>query len=310
VATGPIPPIMTHFSADSPIPFSGDAIDYADHLREPDDLQALLSKTSARAILLHKGRIGIGEGGRPHRIHPSDLIGHDLITPGPIFLGLEGERPIFAFSVAKPEEFMPEENFVSLRGIGGNLRPSDLALAGRAKSLFSWHFTDKFCISCGQRTVARGGGVKQQCTGCGAESFPRVNPVVIMLVTHGDRVLLGRGLGWPEGAMSALAGFISPGESIEEAAQREVLEESGIKTKNARYVFSQPWPFPAQLMMGLILEAVTTEITIDPKELEDARWFTREEVLAVYEKRGEAFMRLPRQTIAHQLLRHWLSETT
>lgn len=301
--------LMTDIQSDTPIPFAGDALDYAENERSPEELQALIGKTSARAILLYKGRIGIGKGGRPHRVHPSDLVGHDLVAPGPIFLGLEGERPIFAFSVAKPEEFMPEENFVSLRGVGGNLSPTDLALAGRAKSLFAWHHLEKYCVSCGGKTVARDGGVKQQCTGCGAESFPRVSPVAIMLVTDGDKVLLGRGPGWPEGFMSALAGFISPGESIEDAAQREVMEEAGIKTKNPRYVFSQPWPFPAQLMMGLILEAITTDITIDPKELEDAQWYTRDEVLAVFEKTGRAFMCPPRQTIAHQLLRHWLSET-
>lgn len=300
---------MTNISADFPIPFAGDALDYAENQRSPEQLQAFLGKTSARAILLFKGRIGIGDGGRPHRVHPSDLIGHDLMAPGPIFLGLEGERPIFAFSITKPEEFMPEENFVSLRGLGGNLRPSDLALAGRAKSLFAWHFVEKFCVSCGDKTLAKDGGIKQQCTGCGTESFPRVNPVAIMLVTDGDRVLLGRGPGWPDGFMSALAGFISPGESPEDAAKREVMEEAGIQTKNPRYIFSQPWPFPAQLMMGLILDAVTTDITLDPKELEDARWFTREDVLAVIEKRGDAFLCPPRQTIAHQLLRHWLSET-
>lgn len=300
---------MTQITADIPIPFAGDPLDYAENSRGPEELQALLGQKSARAILFFKGQIGIGKGGRPHRVHPSELLGHDIMAPGPIFLGFEGKRPIFAFSVAKPEEFLPEENFVSLRGIGGNLKPADLAIAGRAKSLFAWHFTDKHCISCGSKTVARDGGVKQKCTGCGVESFPRVNPVSIMLVTDGDRALLGRGPGWPDGFMSALAGFISPGESIEEAAQREVMEEVGIETKNPRYVFSQPWPFPAQLMMGLILEAVTTEITIDPKELEDARWFSREEVLAVFEKRGQAFLCPPRQTIAHQLLRHWLAET-
>ena len=299
---------MKVFSADTPIPFAGDPLDYAENSRSPEQLQAFLSHTSARAILFYKGQIGIGDGGRPHRLHPSDLIGHDLMAPGPIFLGLEGKRPIFAFSITKPEEFLPEDNFVSLRGIGGNLQPSDLALVGRAKSLFSWHFTDKHCVSCGSKTVARDGGVKQQCTGCSIESFPRVSPVAIMLVTDGDRVLLGRGLGWPEGFMSALAGFISPGETIEEAAMREVLEEAGIKTKNPRYIFSQPWPFPAQLMMGLILEAVNTNITIDPKELEDARWFSRDEVQAVFEKSGQAFLCPPRQTIAHQLLRYWLSE--
>ena len=300
---------MTNISVDTPIPFAGETLDHAEYERSEEQLQALVKKKSARAILLFKGRIGIGDGGRPHRIHPSDLIGQDLVSPGPIFLGLEDERPIFAFSVADPEVFMPEENFVSLRGVGGNLSPTDLALAGRAKSLFAWHHVERHCVSCGGKTVSRDGGIKQKCTGCGAESFPRVSPVVIMLVTDGDRVLLGRGIGWPDGFMSALAGFVSPGETIEEAAQREVLEEAGIKTKNARYVFSQPWPFPAQLMMGIMLEAVTTEITLDPKELEDARWYTRDEVLAVIEKRGGPFMCPPRQTIAHQLLRHWLSET-
>lgn len=300
---------MTDICADTPIPFAGDTLDHAEYTRSPEQLQALMGKTSARAILFFKGRVGIGDGGRPHRVHPSDLIGHELMAPGLIFLGLEGERPIFAFSVAKPEEFLPEENFVSLRGIGGNLRPADLALAGRAKSLFAWHHVEKHCVLCGAKTVARDGGVTQKCTGCGNDSFPRVSPVAIMLVTDGDRVLLGRGLRWPDGFMSALAGFVSPGETIEEAAQREVLEEAGIKTKNPRYVFSQPWPFPAQLMMGIMLEAVTTEITLDPKELEDARWFTRDEVLTVLEKRGGPFMCPPRQTIAHQLLRHWLSET-
>jgi len=300
---------MTDIYADTPIPFAGDALDYAENERSPEHLQALLGKTSARAILLFKGRIAIGKGGRPHRVHPSELIGHDLAAPGPIFLGLEGDRPIFAFSVAKPEEFLPEENFVSLRGIGGNLKPTDLAMAGRAKSLFAWHHTDRHCTACGAQTVARDGGIKQKCTGCGAESFPRVSPVVIMLVTNGDKVLLGRGPGWPEGFMSALAGFIAAGESVEDAAIREVMEESGVKTKNPRYVFSQPWPFPAQLMLGLMLEAVTTEITIDPKELEDAKWYTRDDVRAVLDGTGQAFMCPPRQTIANQLLRHWLSET-
>ena len=300
---------MTIISADTPIPFSGDPLDYCENDRSPEHIQALLGKTSARAILLFKGRIGIGAGGRPHRVHPSDLIGQDIMSPGPIYLGLEGDRPLFAFSVADPEKFMPEENFVSLRGIGGNMKPTDLAIAGRAKSLFAWHHTDRYCIACGKQTVSRDGGVKQKCTGCGTESFPRVNPVAIMLVSDGDRLLLGRGVGWPEGAMSCLAGFISPGESVGDAAIREVMEEAGVKTKNPQILFSQPWPFPAQLMIGVSLEAVTSEIAVDPKELEEAHWFNREQVLAVFEKRGEAFGRLPRQTIAHQLIRHWLGQT-
>jgi len=127
-----------------------------------------------------------------------------------------------------------------------------------------------------------------------------------MLILSGDKVLLGRGAGWPEGAMSALAGFISPGESMEEAVARETFEEVGLKIKNPRYIFSQPWPWPSQLMMGVICDAESEELTINKNELEGAKWFTREDVQAVYNKTGEAFLRLPRFTIAHHLLRYWL----
>ena len=299
---------MTNISADTPIPFAGDPLDFAETSRTPEQLQSFLSMTSARTILLHKGNIGIGNGGRPHRIHPSDLIGHDLMAPGPIFLGLEGERPIFAFSVTKPEEFLPVENFVSLRGLGGNLNPADLAIAGRAKSLFAWHFTEKFCVNCGGQTVSRDGGVKQQCTGCGAESFPRVSPVAIMLVTDGKRILLVRGLGWPERFMSALPGFISPGETIEEGCAREVKEEVGLTVQNVRYLFSQPWPFPSQLMMGLICATDERELTINKGEIEDAKWFSKDTVRDIFDKKSEEFLRPPSFTIAHQLLRYWLAE--
>ena len=122
------------FIADSPIPFAGDPLDYAEDRRDPESLQTFVAQTNARAILLYEGKIGIGDGGRPHRVHPSELIGHDLYNPGPIFLGLDGERPIFAASLVNPEEFLPEDNYVELRGLGGNLPPADLAMVGRAKS--------------------------------------------------------------------------------------------------------------------------------------------------------------------------------
>ena len=272
-------------------------------------MQGFIGQTNARAILLHDGKIGIGDGGRPHRVHPSELIGHNLHNPGPIFLGLDGDRPIFAFSLANPEEFLPEDNYVELRGLGGNLPAADLAMVGRAKSIFDWHHSHRFCVTCGTQTMSQDGGAKQYCQNCQLEFFPRINPVVIMLVTHGDKILLGRSPGWPEGFMSALAGFVSPGETPEEAAMREVEEEAGIKTKNPEYMFSQPWPYPSQLMMGIKLEAINEDVSIDPKELEEARWFTHQEVKAVFEKTGEAFKRPPRVTIAHQLLRSWLDST-
>jgi len=298
----------TDFRPDTPIAFSGDPLNYAEGKRDPETLQAYLGQTNARAILFHSGKIGIGDGGRPHRVHPSELIGHNLYNPGPIFLGLDGKRPIFAASLANPEEFLPEENFVELRGLGGHLPPADLAMVGRAKSLFDWHVSHRFCVSCGTATNSLEGGIKQSCPSCQTESFPRVNPVVIMLVTHGDRILLGRSPGWPEGFVSALAGFVSPGETPEEAAMREVEEEAGIKTKNPTYMFSQPWPYPSQLMIGIRLEAINTDITLDTKELEFAAWYSREDVKAVFEKRGDAFIRPPRIAIAHQIMRQWLGE--
>jgi len=130
-----------------------------------------------------------------------------------------------------------------------------------------------------------------------------------MLVINGDDCLLGRGHNWPEGAYSALAGFVSPGETLEEGCAREIMEEVGVKIKNPRYIFSQPWPFPSQLMMGLICETDERELTIDKNEIEEAKWFSREEVEAVFAKRSEVFRRPPRFTIAHHLLQHWLKES-
>ena len=140
------------------------------------------------------------------------------------------------------------------------------------------------------------------------EHFPRINPVVIMMITHGDDCLLGAGHNYPEGAVSTLAGFISPGETPEEAVIREVKEEVGIDVGPPTYIFSQPWPYPGQLMMGFSCEAQSREITIDPVELREAHWFSKDIVRAVFTKESDAFLRPPRFTIAHHLLKRWLSE--
>ena len=288
------------------MPFAGGILDHVETRRSAEALQAFIAKPQARCICFHKGAPALRREGGLKRIHPSELIGRNLIDPGPIFLGLEGDAPIFAASIQNPTDVTVEELFQDLRSATRMLNPQDMALAGRAKSLLDWHFNHRFCAKCGQVSQPEDGGIKRKCPSCEAEHFPRVNPVVIMLILSGDKVLLGRGAGWPEGAMSALAGFMSPGESMEEAVARETFEEVGIKIKNPRYIFSQPWPWPSQLMMGVICEAESEELTINKDELEDAKWFTREEVEAVYNKTGEAFLRLPRFTIAHHLLRHWL----
>lgn len=288
------------------MPFAGSTIDHIETQRSPAELQAFVAKPQARCIIFHKGSPALKETGGLHRIHPSELIGRNLIDPGPIFLGLEGQAPLFAASLQNPEDVTHQDNYKDLRSATRFLSPEEMALAGRAKSLLDWHFNHRFCAKCGQVSQPEGGGIKRKCPSCETEHFPRVNPVVIMLILSGDKVLLGRGAGWPENAMSALAGFISPGESMEEAVARETFEEVGIKVKNPRYIFSQPWPWPSQLMMGVFCDAESEELTINKDELEDARWFTKDEVHAVYNKTGEAFLRLPRFTIAHHLLRHWL----
>jgi len=232
------------------MPFAGAPLDYAEDKRTPEHIRDFLAMPSARAILIFEGKAGIGEGGRLHRVHPSELIGQNLYDPGPIFLGLEADgdktRPIFAASLQSIKDFLPEENFFDMRMGGAKMHADDLAMAGRAKSLFDWHMSHRYCANCGGGSVPDEMGAKRVCNHCDTEHFPRVNPVVIMLVTHKDKVLLGRGVGWPDKAMSALAGFVSPGETIEEAVAREVFEEVGVTTQSPNYVFSQPWPFPYQ----------------------------------------------------------------
>ena len=288
------------------MPFAGGTLDHVETQRSPEELQAFVANPRARAICFHNGAPAMRAEGGLKRIHPSELIGRNLHDPGPIFLGLDGDTPLFAASVANPEDITDPELFQELRMATRGLSPNEMALAGRAKSLLDWHINHRFCAKCGQVSQPQEGGLKRKCPSCETEHFPRVNPVVIMLILSDDKVLLGRGAGWPEGAMSALAGFISPGESMEEAVARETFEEVGIRIRNPRYIFSQPWPWPSQLMMGVFCDAESEELTINKDELEDAQWFTRDEVQAVYNKTGEAFLRLPRFTIAHHLLRHWL----
>lgn len=292
----------------SGIPFAGAAVDYAEGARTEADLARHRAHARSSVLLFHRGQVAA----QPPSLLRASVDATDglrLEPPGLVFLGLEGDGdPVFAASLSSAEHF-PEGALLDLRLQGHHLSPPELAVAGRARSLLDWHRTHGFCARCGQATAVRDGGAKRVCGSCEAEHFPRVNPVVIFLVHHEGSVLLGRGPGWPPGYYSALAGFVSPGETPEEAATREGFEEAGVRLSGHRYLFSQPWPFPAQLMLGLVSEADGRDITLDPKELEDARWFTRSEVAAVFAKTGDAFQRPPRTTIAHHLLRAWLEET-
>ena len=293
-------------TSDFTMPFAGLSLDFAETQRSAKEVQAFIENPKAQCLCFYKGRPALESGQRLLRIHPSKLIGQNLHDPGPIFLGLENGTPLFAASLAETGAIAPEESFETLRSLGPRLTPQELAIAGRARAILEWHFTHRFCPKCGTLSTPNGGGVQRLCMNCKTEDHPRVNPVVIMLIISGDKVLLGRGPDWPEGWMSALAGFVSPGETIEEAAARETFEEVGIHVSNVQYLFSQPWPFPSQLMMGVICEAESEEITLNKAELEDARWYSREEIQDVLEETSFIFRCPPPITIAHQLLKHWI----
>ncbi|MGA2491611.1 MAG: NAD(+) diphosphatase [Roseiarcus sp.] len=181
-----------------------------------------------------------------------------------------------------------------------------LAVLGQAKAILSWHARHGFCANCGAETRPAAAGWRRECDVCKAQHFPRTDPVVIMLALNGERCLLGRQSRWPEGMYSCLAGFVEPGETIEEAVRREIREESGIACGEVAYLASQPWPFPSSLMIGCFARAASRDIVVDDVELEDARWFERAEVMAMFDKRHPEGLTTPMpMAIAHHILRVW-----
>jgi NAD+ diphosphatase len=223
-----------------------------------------------------------------------------------VLLGLDTEqRALFALSLDTAPE-LAEVEAVELRPIAmqGLVSPSMISALGEARSMLDWHRRHRFCANCGTPTDDAGAGWRRVCGQCNAQHFPRVDPVVIMLVTDGERCLLGRQTQFLPGMYSALAGFVEPGETFEHAVYREVLEEAGIRCKDVRYFASQPWPFPSSLMIGCFAKAAETEITVDKNELEDARWFSREEVVKMLDGTHEQDLSAPKAfAIAHHLLK-------
>jgi NAD+ diphosphatase len=198
--------------------------------------------------------------------------------------------------------------FRELRGLMTVLSSRAAELAATARAILQWHTTHGFCATCGVASQVTMAGWQRTCPACGAHHFPRTDPVVIMLVTHGNRCLMGRSPGWPDGMYSCLAGFVEPGETIEAAVRREVAEESGIRIGTVRYLASQPWPFPASLMIGCAAEAITDTITIDPAELEDAIWVTREEMVTVMAGEHPRLKPTRKGAIADFLIANWLAD--
>ena len=194
----------------------------------------------------------------------------------------------------------------AIRAYATRLR--DAEIAATAKSMFSWHRSHRFCAKCGSESKMTMAGWQRNCPDCGAPHFPRTDPVVIMLITHGNRVLMGRSPGWPEGMFSLLAGFVEPGETIEAAVRREVEEETSVKVGQVDYLASQPWPYPSSLMIGCDGEALSLDIDVDPNEIEDARWFSREEIADAFAGRNPVLKPARKGAIAHFILWNWLAD--
>jgi NAD+ diphosphatase len=228
-----------------------------------------------------------------------------------ILLGLEGDSALFAVdldSLAPSDAAALTEGrrLVGLREAGAELPQAEGGLAAYAVALLNWHRRHRFCANCGNSTVEVEAGYARKCLACGTMHFPRTDPVVIMLVENHGRLLLGRRAGWPDGRYSVLAGFVSPGESAEEAVLREVLEESGIEAYDPSFVASQPWPFPSSLMLGFEAQGCDGSPVSRDGELDDVRWFTREQVRAAATGRGGELVLPPEVSIARFLIDRWL----
>jgi NAD+ diphosphatase len=300
-----------------PIVFSGSPLDRVDaERRDPQWLAARLSDEATRFLPLWRLDPLVKTGEPRELAWARRALFEDLdAVPEPFLLGLAEGVAHFAVdlsSLEKPMEELglgAEARFEDLRAVALSLASQDAGIAAHARSLVDWHARHGHCAVCGGTTRAVLGGAQRNCVECSAEHFPRTDPVAIALVVDGNRCLLGRGPGWPEKMYSALAGFIETGESIEDAARREVLEESGVAVGDVRYVASQPWPFPSSLMIGLIGEATSTEITVDRTELADAAWFGCDTVRAALAGDTSQLIVPPPMAIAHHLMRAWITES-
>ena len=295
--------------------FAGNPLDRVSQRRQDAGwVASLLQDPGTRLLPLHSLK---------PRVHHSSAVSlywqsvgpwHPLIDDGNtlILLGLRDGQAYFALD-ATPVEPPPDDGAATMdaRAVASMIDSGEAAILAEARSLIDWHARHRFCAQCGTPSVVASGGWVRHCPNCNAHHFPRVDPVVIMLAVRGERCLLGRGRRRPGARFSCLAGFMEPGETPEEAVRREILEESGVEVGRVRYLASQPWPFPSSLMMGFLAEALTEEITIDPEELADARWFEREEVRAMVERSrsddpipGLATLPPP-LAIGHQIARRW-----
>ena len=276
--------------------FAGEGLDRADHLRaDPSAIAALRKQDGARELAWENGAPQVDPDGK--------LMWRPLVGDAPLFLGLDKGAPRFSHLPDGKVPIDARAHFALLQ----LLDPAEAPVFAAALSLANWHRRHGFCSVCGETTAPNRGGWSRECAACGNEHYPRVDPVVIMLAEHDGKLLLGRSHHYPPGRYSALAGFVEPGETIEAAVARELKEEAGIEVADIRYLTSQPWPFPSSLMMGAHSRSLGDSITIDRNELDDARWFSREEIAAALAGGDDApFQAPPRSAIARTLLEAWV----
>ncbi|MFK7744459.1 MAG: NAD(+) diphosphatase [Roseobacter sp.] len=313
------------------VTFGGSALDRAGEMRGDEQAVAqAMQSGDSRAIVFWRGKPLI------EMENPASLVQLPLDHPvlrdaseAPILLGREEGAARFAFELSNwvPEEldesqlggFLdPSEQrhpalpdtmaFAELRRVMTWLSARDAELAASGKAILGWHKTHGFCACCGASSDIVQAGWQRKCGECGASHFPRTDPVVIMLVTRGNSVLVGRSPGWPEGMYSLLAGFVEPGETLEAAVRREVFEEVGVKVGAVSYLASQPWPFPASLMFGCAGEAISEALVIDPVEIEDAMWVTKEDMMLAFTGEHPTILPARKGAIARFLLENWLAD--
>lgn len=311
--------------------FSGQKIDKASHLRKDGQaIQRLASSPEALNLIIWKGKILFERRQDECRIRYIRL-NHGLLQQADriAFLGFIEERcPIFLYKLpnweSKKDEYndtslkffddhenthplLPAHNrFIDLKKVLSVIRKTDLDICGIAKSLFHWQENNKYCSRCGKLNEVFENGWELSCIECKVKAFPRTDPVVIMLIEREGSILLGRSSFWPKGMYSCLAGFLEPGECIEDAVRRETFEEVGIKLESVDYVTNQFWPFPHSLMIGCRARARRKNLTIDHSELEQARWFKREELILLQKDKSSKLKLARRGTIANHLIEDWI----
>lgn len=304
-------PFMSRTEPSAKAGYAQNGLDRKAEWREDESRLAALKGNATKMIVFSADRPVLTAA--PNFVPTMSLDAARLLGASPdVFLGMEGSTPFFSGFTRLDGEALKAQGFlaIDLRSIAvqGLVSAADLAILGQAKGLLTWHATHPFCARCGAKSMMVAAGYRRDCPECRASHFPRTDPVAIMMVVRGDSCLLARKSAFLPGMYSCLAGFIEPGETLEDAVRREVFEEAGVRAGRVTYHAAQPWPLPfSQLMMGCLAETTDVVITLDASELEAGRWFPREECRHLIDNtHPQGLFCPPASSIAHLLLRDWL----